>query len=93
MEVATATTADEIGLLRLLFSHSDYGLYRLLAIQPKGDPQKSVEPFSLDVSTLDELTEKPASHEAAYLMDMARIEALDTLGENRKAVELLDRHV
>ena len=45
------------------------------------------------MSNLDELTKKPAGHEAAYLVDMAKVEALDTMGENRKAVELLDRHV
>ena len=69
------------------------GLDSLMAILPKGDSQKSDEPFSLEVSTLDELTEKPAKHETAYLVDMARVEALDTMGENRKAVAILDRHV
>ena len=69
------------------------GLDRLMAILPKGDSQRSVEPFSLDLSTLDGLTEKPAKHEAAYLVDMARVEALDTMGENQKAVAILDRHV
>ena len=67
------------------------GLDRLMALLP--DSQESDEPFSLDVSTLDALTEKPAKDEAAYLVDMARVEALDTMGENRKAVELLERHV
>ena len=69
------------------------GLDSLIAILPKGDSQKSIEPFSLDLSTLDGLTKKPAKHEAAYLVDMAKVEALDTMGENRKAVELLERHV
>ena len=69
------------------------GLDHLIALLPKGDSQKSIEPFNLDVSTLDGLTEKPAKHEAAYLVDMAKVEALDTMGENRKAVELLERHV
>ncbi len=69
------------------------GLDRLMAILPKGDCQKSIEPFSLDVSTLDGLTEKPAKHDAAYLVDMARVEALDTMGEKEKAVAILDRHV
>ena len=64
-----------------------------MALLPEEDSQKSVEPFSLDVSTLDALTEKPAKHEVAYLVDMAKVEALDTMGENRKAVELLERHV
>ena len=69
------------------------GLDHLITILPEGDSQKSVEPFSLDLSTTDELAEKPANHQAAYLVDMARVEALDTMGESRKAVELLDRHV
>ena len=29
----------------------------------------------------------------AYLVDMAKVEALDTMGENRKVVKLLGRHV
>ena len=69
------------------------GLDCLMAILPEGDSQKSVEPFRLDVANLDELTEKPAKHDAAYLVDMARVEALDTMGESQKAVELLERHV
>ena len=52
-----------------------------------------MEPFRLDMSTLDELTAKPAKHDATYLVDMAKVEALNTMGENRKAVELLERHV
>ena len=70
-----------------------YGLDRLMALLPEGDSQKSEEPFSLNVSTLDGLTEKPAKDEAAYLVDMARVEALDTRGEKEKAVAILDRHV
>ncbi len=69
------------------------GLDHLMAITPKGDSQISVDSFSLNVSTLDGLTEKPAKHDAAYLVDMARVEALDTMGEKEKAVELLGRHV
>jgi len=64
-----------------------------MAILAEGDSQKSMEPFSLDASTLDELTEKVAKHDAAYLVDMARVEALDTMGEKEKAVATLDRHV
>ena len=41
------------------------GLDRLMALLPQRDPQKSVEPFGLDVSTRDRLTEKPAKHDAA----------------------------
>ena len=69
------------------------GLDRLIALLSEADSQKSVEPFSLDVSALDGLTENPTKNEAAYLVDMAKVEALDTMGESRKAVELLTRHV
>ncbi len=69
------------------------GLDRLMAILPKGNSQKTVEPFSLNVSTLDKPTGKPAGREAAYLVDMAKVEALDTMGEKEKAVAILDRHV
>ena len=34
-----------------------------------------------------------AANQTAHLADMARVEALDAMGENRKAVELLDRYV
>ncbi len=64
-----------------------------MALLPNGDCQKSVEPFSLDLSTLDELTEQPAKHETSYLVDLARVDALDRIGESRKAVKLLERHL
>ena len=64
----------------------------LMALLRKGDCQKSVEPFSLDASILW-LTEKPAKRDTAYLVDMAKVEALDTVGEKEKAVELLERYV
>ncbi len=47
------------------------GLDSLMALQPKGDSQKSLDPFSLNASTQDKLTEKPAKNETAYLADMA----------------------
>ena len=40
-----------------------------------------VEPFSLDVAALDGLSENPANYQAACLVDMAKVEALDTMGE------------
>ncbi len=46
----------------------------------------------LDLSTLDEPTEKPSKHDAACLADMVKVEAPDTMGKKRNAVELLCRH-
>ena len=83
-----------IGKLVELYNRSlADGLDRLASLVPEGDSQKSDESFCLNPSTLDKLTEKPAQHQVAYLVDIAKVEALDTMGENRKAVELLDRHV
>ena len=69
------------------------GLDSLMTILPEEDSHKSVEPFCLNLSAIDKLTEEPAKRAAAYLVDMARVEALDTIGEKRKVVELLERHV
>ena len=69
------------------------GLDSLMTILPEEDYHKSVEPFCLKLSAIDKLTEEPAKRDPSYLVDMARVEALDIIGEKRKAVELLDRHV
>jgi len=50
-------------------------------------------PASHDLKALEQRAGKQARLQIDYLMDMAKVEALDALGENRKAVELLDRHV
>jgi RNase P subunit RPR2 len=38
-------------------------------------------------------TEKIAVERVSYLVDMAKAEALDAMGENRAAVELIERHL
>ncbi len=58
-----------------------------------GEPRGPDEPFFLKIASLQKLAEKPVRHQVAYLLNMARVEALNTMGENRRAVELLDRHV
>ena len=68
-------------------------LDRLATLSAEGESGKPDEPYCLDLSPLDKLTGMVASHQVAYLVDMAKVEALDTMGENRKAVELLDRHI
>ena len=69
------------------------GLDHLATLVPGHDSSKSDGPFFLDLSSLDKLSENPAKHQIAYLVDIAKVEALDTMGENQKAVELLDRYV
>ena len=69
------------------------GLDSLAHLESKHDYRESDGQFFLDLLSLEKLAENPAEHQTAYLVDMAKVEALDTIGENRKAVELLDRHV
>ena len=52
-------------------------LERLATIADEGDFQKSDETFYLDSSILEKLADGLAEHQAAYLVDMAKVEALD----------------
>ena len=74
------------GLVDLYNCDLAEGLDRLATVLPKDDSQKSHELFYVNLSTLDKLTAKPSKHQGAYLADMARVEALDAMGENRQAV-------
>ncbi len=57
------------------------------------DAQRSVTRHTIDPSNLLGKTEGAATDEAGYLVDMAKAEALDMMGETRRAVQLVDRHV
>ncbi|MDA1129785.1 MAG: hypothetical protein O2913_13995 [Chloroflexi bacterium] len=57
-----------------------------------GDRQEG-SPLTIDLARLTENTQVAAKEQAAYLVDMAKADALDLLGEPRKALELVDRHV
>jgi hypothetical protein len=81
------------GLSDLYNRNLSEGLDRLATLATKGDSGKSTEPFCLDLPALENLVAKPGKHRIAYLVDMAKFEALDTIGENQKAVESLHRYV
>ena len=68
-------------------------LDRLATLLPEGESGKPKEPFRLDLSPLEKLAGKYTARQVAYLVDMAKVEALDTTGENRKAAELLVRDI
>ncbi|MFQ6029304.1 MAG: hypothetical protein ACE5Q6_17650, partial [Dehalococcoidia bacterium] len=69
------------------------GLDQMTTMLPRGKPERPNEPFFLELAALQKLADKPVSQQVDYLVDMAKVEALDATGENCKAVELLDRHV
>ena len=47
----------------------------------------------LDQEVLRKLAEKTVAGRVSYIVDMAKAEALDALGENRAAVELIEKHL
>jgi len=50
-------------------------------------------PLTIDLAGLVEAVRGAASEQVAYLVDMAKADALDLLGETSQALELVDRHV
>ena len=62
-----------------------------LLIEP-GEGQNQ-SPLTIDLAGLIETLQGSAREQVAYLVDMAKADALDLLGETRQAFELVDRHV
>ena len=57
-----------------------------------GDGQRA-SPLTIDLAGLIESVQGTCREQVTYMVDMAKAEALDLLGENRQALELVDRHV
>jgi hypothetical protein len=57
------------------------------------DVQESEYHQTINLSVLRRRTEGAASSQAAYLVDMAKAEALDSMGEMGAAAALVDRHI
>ncbi len=47
----------------------------------------------LDLEVLRTVADKTVTGRVSYLVDMAKAEALDALGENRAAFELIEKHL
>ena len=45
------------------------------------------------MEVLRTVADKTVTGRVSYLVDMAKAEALDAIGENRAAVELIERHL
>jgi len=54
---------------------------------------KDAPPLTINLAGLIEDTQVAAKEQVAYMVDMAKADALDVLGETRQALELMDRHV
>ena len=57
-----------------------------------GDGQNE-SPLTIDLADLIEKVQNAAQEQVAYLVDMAKSDALDLLGETHQAWKLVDRHV
>ena len=49
--------------------------------------------FTIDLAQLIESVQGAAGEQVAYMVDIAKADALDLLGETCQAFELVDRHV
>jgi len=56
-----------------------------------GDGQDESQ-LTIDLAGLVEAVQRVAKEQVANLVDMAKAEALDLLGETRQAFKLVDRH-
>ena len=54
---------------------------------------QDASPLTIDLAGLVESVRGGAREQVSYMVDMAKSDALDLLGENRQAMELVDRHV
>ena len=50
-------------------------------------------PLAIDLAALTDDVQGAAKGQVAYLVDMAKADALDLIGETRQASEIVDRHV
>ena len=65
-------------------------LERLLAEAEDGQDESSL---TVDLAGLMENVGEAATEQIAYLVDLAKADALEILGENRQALEFVDRRV
>ena len=65
-------------------------LERLLIETGGGEPES---PLPIDLAVLTEKIQNAAKAQVAYMVDMAKAEVLDLLGETRQAFELVDQDV
>ena len=79
-----------VGIYNKALAEDIERLERLL-IETRDGQERS--PLIINVSELIENVQEAAVGQIAYMVDMAKADALDVLGETRQAFELVDRHV
>ena len=69
------------------------GLERLERLMNNTGPEERKVRLTIDLADLIGRTGASANEQVVYLVDMAKADALDLLGERSAALELVDRHV
>ena len=57
------------------------------------EAENQPSPLAIDLSKLEESAESTTKEQVSYLVDMAKADALDLLGENGQALELVERFI
>ena len=55
--------------------------------------ERRSSPLLIDLAGLNENVQEAVNEQVAYMVDMAKADALEVLGETKQALELVDRHV
>lgn len=66
---------------------------RLKGLLNETEDGQQASPLTIDIAGLIESAQELAKEPVAYLVDMAKADALDLLGETRLALKLVDRHI
>ena len=69
----------------------DIGCLERLLVET-GDGQDESQ-LTIDLAGLNDNVQVAAEGQVAYLVDMAKADALDLLGETGQALDLVDRHI
>ena len=69
------------------------GIGRVDKLMNEAGEGRQPSPLTLDLAGLWESVQGVAKEQVAYMVDMAKADALDLLGETRQASELVERHV
>ena len=66
---------------------------RLESLLTEREDGENESPLTIDLAVMTENVQVAAGAQVTYMVDMAKADALDMLGEARSALQLVERHV
>lgn len=85
-----AFTEKTVGICN---EHLAEEIQRLVRLLDERKDEELPSPLTIDLAGLIDNVREAAKEQVTYMVDMAKADALDVLGETRQAFELVDRHV